>query len=229
MALVSFAPTAFAEQTLSFLVGTVDTVVQVPDPTDSPPKPPHPEKGKKPPKGQKPPKGKKPPKATPSPTPTPEPTPTPTPTPTADPTPSLTPTPEPTTDPIPEDAPPTTGDSPASTRLFGPGATSVRASIVGENQNGRGVARKDPTSTRGGTGSWMHTVASILVELAATGNAPVRAAEGASRCPGPECRSIFDAIVSDAPALLLICVILAVGGTLMIRAGRRGSNTYPPP
>jgi outer membrane biosynthesis protein TonB len=221
MALGSFAPTAFAEQTFSSLVGTVDTVVQVPDPTDSPPKPPHPEKGKKPPKE------KKPPKTTPSPTPTPAPTPTPT----ADPTPSptLTPTPEPTINPSPEGAPTTTGNPPASTHLVGPGTTSVEASTVGGSaQNDPRVLRKDPANTQGGAGPWLQSVASILVELAATSDAPVRAAEGAPRCRRPDCRSIFGAIVSKAPALLLICLILGVGGSLMVRAGRRRSNTYPP-
>jgi hypothetical protein len=105
----------------------------------------------------------------------------------------------------------------------------VGASIIGESaQNDPGVVPKDPANRRGGAGSWIHSVASILVELAATGDAPVRAAEGPSRCPGPECPSIFDAIVSEAPALLLTCVILALAGTLMTRAGRRRSKTYPP-
>jgi hypothetical protein len=105
----------------------------------------------------------------------------------------------------------------------------VRASIIGESaQNDPGVVLKDPANTRGDAGSLIHSVASILVELAATGDAPVRAVEGASRCRGPDCRSILGAIVSEARALLLICLMLAVGGTLVVRAGRRRSDTYLP-
>lgn len=67
-------------------------------------------------------------------------------------------------------------------------------------------------------GSWMESVASILEELASTG-APVRAAEGASRCPGAQCGSTFNGIGSKALAGILI--VLMVAGTLAIRQGRR--------
>jgi hypothetical protein len=72
-------------------------------------------------------------------------------------------------------------------------------------------------------------VASMLDELASTGDAPLRAADGTSLCPGSECGSIFDASGSEALTLILICVILAVAGTLAILAVRRRSTIPPRP
>lgn len=115
----------------------------------------------------------------------------------------------------------------ASIGLFGP-ATSVGESIIGESaQNDSGVVPVNSESVQGGDGSWIQSVASILDELASIGDAPVRAAEGTSLCPGSECGSTFDAIGSEALALVLICVSLAVAGTLAIRARRRRSSTEP--
>jgi hypothetical protein len=78
-------------------------------------------------------------------------------------------------------------------------------------------------------GSWIRSVASILDELASTGDAPVRAADGTSLCPGSECGSTFDASGSEVLTFLLICVIVAVAGTLAILAGRRRSMIPPRP
>jgi hypothetical protein len=80
-----------------------------------------------------------------------------------------------------------------------------------------------------GAASWIQSVASILDELASTGDGPVRAAERASRCPGSECGSTSDAIGSEVLVLVLICVILAVSPErLASRAGRRRSNPSRP-
>jgi hypothetical protein len=72
-------------------------------------------------------------------------------------------------------------------------------------------------------------VASILDELASTGDARVRAADGTSLCPGSECGPTFDASDSEALTLIQICVILPVAGTLAIRVGRRRSTILPRP
>ncbi|HEV2906913.1 MAG TPA: hypothetical protein VGZ50_06330 [Actinomycetota bacterium] len=69
-------------------------------------------------------------------------------------------------------------------------------------------------------------MASILDELALTGDAPVRAADGTSLCPGSECGSTFNARGSEVLTFLLICVILAVAGTIAILAGRRRSTLW---
>ena len=204
----SLAPAAFANLMLS-LDGTAEGVVRTPDQTDSAGSPPDPDK---PPKPQKPPKPKKPPK--PTPTPTPEPTPAPTSTPT--PTPTLTPhpTPTPTHDTTPEATAVT-----APTEPSGPEATSPDESTVGEiARNGSTPELQDPENE--GVDSWVDSMALILEELASTGDGPVRAAEGASLCPGAQCGSASDAIGSTALAGILICV-LVVAGMVAIRVGRR--------
>jgi hypothetical protein len=68
--------------------------------------------------------------------------------------------------------------------------------------------------------SWIQAVASILHDLASTGNGSVRAAEAASLCPGSDCVSARDADGSSWMSFVLICAILAVAGTLAVRAGR---------
>ena len=64
-------------------------------------------------------------------------------------------------------------------------------------------------------------MASILEELASTGAAPVRAAEGPSLCPGAQCGSTFGALGSVALAGILM-LVLAVAGTLAIGKGGGG-------
>jgi hypothetical protein len=112
----------------------------------------------------------------------------------------------------------------ASKESFDPGGES----IIGEStQGGSGDVPEDEKNVPGSIGSWIQSVASILDELASTGDARVRAADGTSLCPGSECGSIFDASGSEALTFILVCVILAVAGTLAIRAGRRRSSTEP--
>ena len=69
----------------------------------------------------------------------------------------------------------------------------------------------------------IQSVTLVLEELAST-DAAVGAAEGMSPCRGTECGSAFDATGSDALTLLVLCIILAVAATLVIRAGRKRSN-----
>ncbi len=99
--------------------------------------------------------------------------------------------------------------------------------MIGEStQDGSGDVPEDERSVRGSIGSWIHSVASVLNELASTGDARVRAADGTSLCPGSECGPTFDASDSEALTLIQICVILAVAGTLAIFAGRRRSTVW---
>jgi hypothetical protein len=70
-------------------------------------------------------------------------------------------------------------------------------------------------------GSWIQSVESILDELASTGDAPVRAADGTGLCPGSECGSTLDPSGSQALTFILIGVILATAGKLASLAGRR--------
>jgi hypothetical protein len=217
LTLGSLAPAAFAEM-LPSLDGTVDAVVEASDQTDLPQDPPDP---------------------TPTPSPDPTPTPSPGPTPSPDPSPSPSPSPQPTPSPRPDPTPsprpdptPSPTTSPAVTAqrgLYGPGTTSGGGSHIGEGaQRDPGVEPVDEESVPGGAGSFIRSVASILYDLASTGDAPVRAAERTSLCPGSECGSTIGAIGSKAVALVLICVILAVAGALAIRAGLRRSTTDPP-
>lgn len=75
--------------------------------------------------------------------------------------------------------------------------------------------------------SWIQTVASILHELASPGNGSVRAAEAASLCPGSDCVSARDADSSPWMSFVVICAILAVAGTLAVRAGRPSRAASP--
>jgi hypothetical protein len=77
-------------------------------------------------------------------------------------------------------------------------------------------------------GSWIRSVASILDELASTGDARVRAADGTSLCPGSECGSTSDA--GQWPLILILVLIagnafLAVAVIFAVRARRRGWRT----
>ena len=168
--------------------------------------------------------GKKP-SPTPSPTPDPTPTPEPTPTPTPSPAPTPTPTPAPTSTPTPNPSPgaqPTTPDPVVtpSTGLFDP--TSPGASVIGgDSRSEPGIGPMDPENARGGEGSWIQSVASILTQLASLEGAPEKAAESASPCPGSDCGSAVVASGAQGLAIALISVGLAVVGALAIRARRR--------
>jgi hypothetical protein len=71
--------------------------------------------------------------------------------------------------------------------------------------------------------SWIQAVASILDQLASTGNGPVRATEDPATCLGPECGSSSEARGSKA-ALVLLALIVGVAGSYAIGAQRRRSN-----
>jgi outer membrane biosynthesis protein TonB len=227
LTLGSTAPAASAEEVRPSLDGTVDALVQASDQTEPSPTP----------------------DPTPSPTPDPTPSPTPDPTPSPTPEPPPSPTPEPTPDPIPDPAPeapaPTTEDPAVttSTGLFGPGEAS------GSGSDGLPLKLQDGGLGGSITGESQNASGAVLVDAETQGDAAAREAENTSPCSGSEsssCESTFQAIGgpliqsltsflselavtgSEALTLAQICVILAVSGSLAIRAGRRRSNTDPP-
>lgn len=145
-----------------------------------------------------------------------------------DPSPTPEPSPEPSPDPSPDPAPEargSTGDPAvtASTGSFDPGGEST---IAESTQDGSGDVSEDEKNVRGSIGSWIHSVASILNELASTADVRVRAADGTSLCPGSDCGSTFNRNGFEALTFILICVILAVAGTIAILAGRRRSTLW---
>jgi hypothetical protein len=248
LTLASFAPATFAQEMLSSLDRSVDTAVKASDQTDSAAQPVEPSPEPTPEPSPEP-------TPEPSPEPTPEPSPEPTPEPTSEPSPKPTsePSPEPTSEPSPPRPTPTpkpapeppattTGDSTATTGLFGPWATygsgsddlplklqdgGVGRSIIGESAQGDSGLVLVIEEIIGGGAGLIQSVTSILEGLASAGDPAVGEAEGMSPCSGSECESTFDGVASEALILVLICVILAVAGMIAFGDGRRRSNTGP--
>ena len=205
----SFAP-ALAEQIIP-QDGVVDAVTQAVDQvTPSPTPSPDPSSS-----------------STPSPDPSPSPTPTPTPSPYPTPKPSPHPTPKPR--PPSTGTPPTSGGTGVSPGAPGPGSTRGSGShAVGRLQDiGVGkstIAEKpkdhpNPAPVDHGT-SFIDSVASILDQLALV-DTSVGQAERGSLCSTSVCGVTANGRGSRALVLVAICVILAVAGTLAMRAGRR--------
>ncbi len=186
------------------------------------------------PKPSKPPKPTKPPKPSPTASPTPEPSPTlePSPSPSPDPT---TSSPDPTPPSPPGTTPTSPGDDPTASEGTprhgdtppGSGEASL-SSYEAPDPSGGSTDRRNTGIARDGTGSLFATVASIIDELAASDDRPIRAAEAQSTCPGFTCGSPTDA--GETLALFVVLTVLAIvfAGVVVIRARSRRSTTEPP-
>lgn len=180
-----------------------------------------------------------PPTPSPTPEPSPEPSPDPSPEPSPDPTFSPPPTSSPTPDPAPTSPPrnpPPPADDP-TTSGGGPGQTDTPPSTDGVPLSpfeaalsllGRSTDQEDASPPRVGTGSLFETVGSIIDELTSSDDRVIRAAEVPSTCSGLACGSSTDVKRTGTLFIVLMCLAIAIAGTLIIRAMSGRSTTELP-
>jgi hypothetical protein len=88
--------------------------------------------------------------------------------------------------------------------------------------------RGDAGFARDGTGSLFTTVASIIDELTSSTDQAIRATDARTPCLGFACGSANDATEDRTLLTVLICLAIAFGGVLVVRARGRRSRAGSP-